>query len=101
MATDKLDIPAAPRRLSRRENAPKQAERRAPHKKRTAPQQPQKQAGETRFGGHNVARVGASKRALNRRRAQENRQQAAPKKGGLKNFVKKAFSKLFGRKKKK
>ncbi|MDY6129672.1 MAG: DEAD/DEAH box helicase [Elusimicrobiaceae bacterium] len=101
LATDKLDVPAAPRRLSRRENSPKQAERHAPHKKRTAPQQPQKQAGKTRFGGHNVARVGASKRALNRRRAQENRQQAAPKKGGLKNFVKKAFSKLFGRKKKK
>ena len=57
---------------------------------------------QNRFGGHNVTRVGASKRALKKQRDFSARKNGkdSPKKG-LKNLVKKAFSKLFGRKKRK
>lgn len=56
---------------------------------------------QNRFGGHHITRVGASKRALNKQRELAARRgQDSGKKGGLKSLVKKAFSKIFSRKKK-
>lgn len=88
LATDTLVVPSA--------------KKQTPRKPRRQPAASHQAQPKNNFGGHRITRVGASKRALKKQRdmaARQNKKEGAKK--GLKSLVKKAFSKLFGRKKKK
>lgn len=88
LATDTLVVPSA--------------KKQTPRKPRRQPAASYQAQPKNNFGGHYITRVGASKRALKKQRdiaARQNKKEGAKK--GLKSLVKKAFSKLFGRKKKK
>lgn len=91
LATDTLVVPSVKKQTPRKPRRPA----------RPQPAQSPKQE-QSHFGGHHITRVGASKRALKKQRdmaARQNKKEGAKK--GLKSLVKKAFSKLFGRKKRK
>lgn len=91
LATDTLVVPSVKKQTPRKPRRPARPQ---------AAQSPKQE--QSHFGGHHVTRVGASKRALKKQRdmaARQNKKEVSKK--GLKSLVKKAFSKLFGRKTKK
>lgn len=91
LATDTLLVPSAKKQTPRKPRRPAR-----PQPAQSPKQEP------SHFGGHHITRVGASKRALKKQRdmaARQNKKEVSKK--GLKSLVKKAFSKLFGRKTKK